>query len=238
MVGVSVHGKCGRTERSGSAMIGLDLKKSGDGEIGILCLGAHSDDIEIGAGATLLELSRRYPDARVAWHVMAADGVRADEARESAAYFTHGFANAEVHVHEFVDGLFPVQLQAIKQVMERVRSAFRADVVFTHYRGDIHQDHRTVSEVTWQTFRDHLILEYEIPKYDGDMGAPGVFVPVSESAKRDKLKAIQKYFVSQRDKDWFNDEAFSALLRIRGMECRSPSGYAEAYYCHKAMFFG
>jgi LmbE family N-acetylglucosaminyl deacetylase len=219
-------------------VIGLDLRIPASGEIGILLFGAHSDDIEIGAGATILELARRYPAARVAWHVMAAHGAREKEARESAAYFTGGFENAEVHVHGFADGSFPVQLQAIKQAMERVKAESRADIVFTHCRGDLHQDHRTVAEVTWQTFRNHLILEYEIPKYDGDMGAPAVFVPISESAKAEKLKALQRYFASQDDKDWFDEETFAALLRLRGMECRSPSGYAEAFYCHKAVIIG
>ena len=218
-------------------MIGLDLTVPANGAIGILCFGAHSDDIEIGAGATLLELSHRYPNARIAWHVLAADGIREEEARESAAYFTRGFANAEVNVHRFIDGAFPSQLQAIKQVMERVRETFIADIVFTHYRGDLHQDHRAVSDVTWQTFRDHLILEYEIPKYDGDMGAPNAFCPITDLLKNQKLEALHRNFSSQRNKDWFDGDAFSAIMRIRGLECRSASGYAEAFYCRKAVLF-
>lgn len=216
-------------------MIGLDFSVSASGEIGILCFGAHSDDIEIGAGATLLELARRYPRSRIAWHVMAATGIREREARDSAAYFTRAFADAEVHVHGFADGTFPTQLEAIKQALERAKETFRADIVFTHYREDLHQDHRTLGEVTWQTFRDHLILEYEIAKYDGDMGAPDFFFPVSDDVKDQKLRALRLHFASQRDKDWFDDEAFSALMRIRGLECRSPSGFAEAFYCRKAV---
>jgi len=216
-------------------MIGLNFSIPASGEIGILCFGAHSDDIEIGAGATLLELARRYPAARISWHVMAAKGEREREARGSAVYFTEGFANAEIHVHGLVDGTFPAQLQAIKQAMERAKETFQADIVFTHYRGDLHQDHRTVGEVTWQTFRDHLILEYEISKYDGDMGTPNVFFPVNNAVKEEKLEALQQHFASQRDKDWFDEEAFSALLRIRGVECRSPSGYAEAFYARKVL---
>jgi LmbE family N-acetylglucosaminyl deacetylase len=218
-------------------MIGLDFRVPESGEIGILCFGAHSDDVEIGAGATILELAHRYPAARISWHVLAAEGEREREARDSGEYFTRGFANAEVHVHGIVDSIFPMQLEAIKQVMERAKAAFQADIVFTHYRGDFHQDHRTVSEVTWQTFRDHLILEYEIPKYDGDTGAPSVFVPVSGAVKNEKLEALTRYFASQRGKDWFDEDAFSALLRIRGLECRSPSGYAEAFYCRKAVLY-
>ena len=219
-------------------MIGLDFIAPAGRELGILCFGAHSDDIEIGAGATLLELSRRFPNARIAWHVLAAEGGREREAKESAAHFTRGFASAEVNVHGLADGTFPAQLEAVKQVMERVKVKFPADIVFTHFQQDLHQDHRTVAEVTWQTFRDHLILEYEILKYDGDIGRPNAFFPVSDAARKEKLEALQKYFGSQRDKDWFDDEAFSALLRIRGVECRAPSGYAEAFHCRKAVFLG
>ena len=219
-------------------MIGLELDVPADRELGILCFGAHSDDIEIGAGATILEMARRYPEARIAWHVLAAEGTRADEARDSAAYFTQGFSRAEVQIHDFVDGTFPEQLTAIKRALEMAKESFPADVVFTHYREDLHQDHRTVAEVTWQTFRDHLILEYEILKYDGDIGRPNAFFPVSDAARNKKLEALQKYFGSQRDKDWFSEDAFSAMLRIRGVECRSPSGYAEAFHCRKAVFLG
>jgi len=118
----------------------------------------------------------------------------------------------------------------------RGKASFEADIVFTHFRGDLHQDHRTVGEVTWQTFRNQLIFEYEILKYDGDLGSPSAFFSVSNAMKKKKLAALEKYFSSQRDKDWFDAEAFSALMRIRGLECRSPSGYAEAFYCKKAVF--
>ncbi|WP_405240820.1 PIG-L deacetylase family protein [Lentisalinibacter orientalis] len=216
-------------------MIGLDFSGSPDRELGILCLGAHSDDIEIGAGGTVLELARRYPGARIAWHVLSAEGRREDEARESAGFFTKGFASVEVHVHGFADGTFPSQLPGIKQALQEIKEHFDADIVITHNREDLHQDHRTVGEVTLQTFRDHLILEYEILKYDGDIGRPNAFFPLSDSVRREKLEALQRYFGSQRAKDWFSEEAFSALMRIRGVECRSPSGYAEAFYCRKAL---
>ena len=219
-------------------MIGLNFIGPADREIAILCIGAHSDDIEIGAGGTILEIASRYPNSRIAWHVLAADGERADEARASAACFTRGFAHAEIQVHDFVDGTFPVQLTAIKRALEKVRDSFTADVVFTHYRDDLHQDHRTVGEVAWQTFRDHLVLEYEILKYDGDIGRPNAYFPVSDSVRREKLEILQEHFASQRGKDWFEEEAFSAMMRIRGVECRSPSGYAEAFYCRKARLLG
>ena len=220
-------------------MISLEPGKEVDGGLRILCFGAHSDDIEIGAGATVLGLARRHSDARIAWHVLAGKGAREAEARDSAAFFTHGFARAEVHVHGLDDGSFPAQLRELKCVLEEAKNAFPADIVLTHYRQDLHQDHRTLGEVTWQTFRDHLILEYEILKYDGDLSVPNMYVPVSESMKDQKLKALEQHFASQRGKDWFCAETFSALMRIRGVECRSPSGYAEAFYSRKmVMEFG
>lgn len=214
-------------------MIGLDLNAEEGREPRILCLGAHSDDIEIGAGGTVLELARRYPGAHISWHVLSAEGDREREARESAAYFTRGFASAEIQVYPFDDGIFPSQLPALKKALRDARDRFHPDVVLTHYRDDLHQDHRSVSEVTWQTFRDHLILEYEILKYDGDIGKPNAYVPIEDAVKNEKLEGLQKFFVSQRGKDWFSDESFSALMRVRGVECRSPSGYAEAFYCRK-----
>ncbi|WP_405234366.1 PIG-L deacetylase family protein [Lentisalinibacter salinarum] len=218
-------------------MIGLEIGGFSDRAIRILCVGAHSDDIEIGAGGTILELAQQYPAAHVSWHVLSAEGQRADEARDSAAYFTSGFAKAEIHIHEFPDGTFPAQLGAIKRTLEAARASFPAHIVFTHYRGDLHQDHRTVAEVTWQTFRDHLILEYEILKFDGDLGVPNAYVPVSDEVRGIKLEGLRRFFETQRDKDWFTDDALSALLRIRGVECRSRSGYAEAFYCRKAVIF-
>lgn len=217
-------------------MIGADFGRSPDGELRVLCLGAHSDDIEIGAGGAILELGRRYPAARIAWHVLSAAGGREREARESAAYFTQDFASAEVYVHQLADGAFPTQLKTLKRVMQEAKEHFPADLIITHYRDDLHQDHRMVGEVTWQTFRDHLILEYEILKYDGDLGSPNAFFPISDEVRQRKLEAIQKHFSSQRDKDWFSEDTFSAVMRIRGIECRSPTGYAEGFFCRKVVF--
>ena len=218
-------------------MIGLQFGRPRNGALSILCLGAHSDDIEIGSGATLLDLSRRYPKARIAWHVMAASDIRKDEARASAEYFTRGFAESRIFIHDFLDGLFPAQLAELKSTLEAAKIASEPDVVFTHFRADLHQDHRTVGEVTWQTFRDALILEYEIAKYDGDIGAPNCFFPVSDDDRHNKIEALERYFPSQRDKDWFDKTTFSALMRIRGVECRATSGYAEAFYMRKAVLF-
>lgn len=219
-------------------MLGLDLCLAADGTLNILCIGAHSDDIEIGAGATLRGLARRYPQARVSWQVFSAGGGRADEARLSANYFVDGFAEADIGIHDFPDGFFPVHLAELKSRMEEVRKAVRPDVIFTHYRHDLHQDHRTLAELTWQTFRDEFILEFEIAKYDGDLGTPNFFCPVSAELRQAKLDALERYFSSQRPKGWFSAETFSALMRLRGVECRSPSGYAEAFYCRKAVLHG
>ncbi|MEX0914978.1 MAG: PIG-L deacetylase family protein [Wenzhouxiangellaceae bacterium] len=216
-------------------MIGLDLVKPADGALSILCLGAHSDDIEIGAGATVLELARRYPEARIAWHVFAGAGSRGEEARASAEHFTRGYASANIAVHEFRDGYFPAQLADLKPQLEAAKAASKPDVVLTHFRGDLHQDHRTISDVTWQTFRDAFILEYEIAKYDGDLGAPNFFVPISVDAYKEKLESLERFFGSQRSKDWFTADTFSALMRLRGVECRAASGYAEAFYVRKGV---
>ena len=201
----------------------------------ILCLGAHSDDIEIGAGATILSLAAKYPQATICWVVFSARGARLDEAKSSAKYFSHKFHATEIVVHEIRDGFFPSSIETLKPLLEELKE-FNPDIVFTHYRNDLHQDHRTVSDLTWQTFRDHLILEYEIPKYDGDLGSPNVFHPVSIAEHSDKLAALNRFFVSQKDKSWFSDDMFSALMRLRGVECNSSSGFAEAFYCRKLVF--
>ena len=198
----------------------------------ILCVGAHSDDIEIGAGATLLSLAPRFPEAAVHWVVLAGGNRRSAEARASAAFFSSGFGKAEIVVHDFRDGFFPTQLANLKECLEGLKPV-APDLVFTHYREDRHQDHRTVSDLTWQTFRDHLILEYEIPKFDGDLGAPNLFHPVSVADRDRKLEALDRFFGSQRDKRWFTDDTFSGLMRLRGIECNAESGFAEAFYCRK-----
>lgn len=217
-------------------MLGLspnfDAGKSPD----ILCLGAHSDDIEIGALATVLHLAKAYPSARVTWAVFSASGERSDEARSSAEYCTQGFSESNIRLFEFPDGHFPQELTAIKAAFEELKTVCSPDLVLTHYREDRHQDHRTISDVTWQTFRDHLVLEYEIPKYDGDFGIPNFFVPASQEFCKQKLEILDRFFGSQRSKGWFNEDLFMAVMRLRGMECRSPTDYAEAFYVRKAVF--
>jgi LmbE family N-acetylglucosaminyl deacetylase len=211
----------------------LPLASGGRALRHVLALGCHADDVEIGCGATLLALTRAQPHAHVTLVVLSGEGRRGDEARASAASFLASAATSEVIVHEFRDGFFPYVGGEVKEVFEGLKSRLDPDVVFTHKRDDLHQDHRLVCELTWNTFRDHLIMEYEIPKYDGDLGSPNVFVPVPVEAARDKARLIVEVFASQRPKDWFDEELFLGLMRVRGMEVRSPSGYAEAFTCRK-----
>jgi LmbE family N-acetylglucosaminyl deacetylase len=199
----------------------------------VLALGSHSDDVEIGCGATLLALSRARPDVEITWVVLGAEGEREREARASAEAFMAAATRSEVVVHGFRDGFFPYIGGEVKDVFEELKSRLDPDVILTHARLDLHQDHRLVCELTWNTWRDHLILEYEIPKYDGDLGAPNVFVPVSEEIAREKVKLVLDAFKSQTEKHWFDEQLFLGLMRVRGMEGRSPSGYAEAFTCRK-----
>lgn len=199
----------------------------------VLFLGAHSDDIEIGCGGTVLELIQANPSVEIRWVVFSAGGVRATEARRSARKFIGARAADAVQLHEFRDGFFPVQLGDVKEAFEAIARSFKPDVVFTHRREDRHQDHRVVSDLTWNTFRRQLVLEYEIPKWDGDLGAPNTFVPLSTPVARKKVRLLMEAFASQRSKDWFDEETFRGLARLRGMECRAPSGFAEAFYGRK-----
>jgi LmbE family N-acetylglucosaminyl deacetylase len=199
----------------------------------VLALGSHSDDIEIGCGATLLALSRARPEVEITWVVLGAEGEREREARASAEAFMTAATRSEVVVHGFRDGFFPYIGGEVKDVFEELKSRLDPDVILTHARHDLHQDHRLVCELTWNTWRDHLILEYEIPKYDGDLGTPNVFVPVSEEIAREKVKLVLDAFRSQTEKHWFDEQLFLGLMRVRGMEGRSPSGYAEAFTCRK-----
>jgi LmbE family N-acetylglucosaminyl deacetylase len=197
----------------------------------ILCLGAHSDDIEIGCGGTLLRLLADHPGTAVHWLVFSASEERAAEARASAAWFLEGAAERTVEIRDFRDGFFPYNGGALKEAFEGLKQTFSPDLILTHYRDDRHQDHRAVSDLTWNTFRDHLILEYEIPKWDGDFGSPNLFVPLDEATVKRKIEALLACFPSQRSKHWFDEETFRAVLRLRGME--SGSRYAEAFYCRK-----
>lgn len=213
-------------------MRALQLAKPGD-RLSLLCLGAHSDDIEIGAGAMLLSLMERGVELDVHWCVLSGGGVRDDEARKSAADFLAQAACARIEIMSFRDGFFPEQGEAIKQWFEALKGRIDPDLILTHRRDDAHQDHQLVCRLTWNTFRDHQILEYEIPKWDGDIGQPNVYMPVSAAALARKIELLMAHFGSQRSKQWFDDETFRGLARIRGMECRAPERYAEAFFARK-----
>jgi len=201
----------------------------------LLCLGAHSDDIEIGCGGTIIAILERYENVIVHWLVFSSNEERAREALASAGVFLAGARHQEVSIKGFRDGFFPFQGEQIKEEFEAVKQRFSPDLVLTHYRDDRHQDHRLISDLTWNTFRNHLILEYEIPKYDGDIGSPNFFVPLEESICSRKIRYILESFGSQRQKQWFDEQTFSAILRLRGMEANSPTHYAEAFYCRKVI---
>lgn len=214
-------------------MIELKLKGLEGRRPCYLFIGAHCDDIEIGCGGTALELFRSRPDAHVHWVVLSSDQQRAREARKAASLFLKNVRDAEVVVKEFRGSYFPTEMSALKDYFEELKAAVRPDVVFAHYRDDLHQDHRTVGELVWNTFRDNLILEYEIPKYDGGLGSPSVFVPLSAAAVKRKVDVLMKVFKTQHARSWFTPETFRALMRLRGIECNAPSGYAEAFYARK-----
>lgn len=199
----------------------------------ILCLGAHSDDVEIGCGGTLLTLLERHPGSSVRWVVFAADDVRAGEARDSAADFLRGAARSRIDVHAFRDGFFPAQFAEIKQCFEALKRSGQPDLILTHHREDRHQDHRTLAELAWNTFRNHLILEYEIPKYDGDTGNPNLYVPLTRAAAERKAGLLMQHFGSQRARSWFTPETFLGLMRLRGIQSAAPEGYAEGFHAHK-----
>ncbi len=213
-------------------MIDLKLNLKQNRPLTILCLGAHSDDIEIGCGGTILRLISDYPGCRVHWVVFSALGVRKEEAQRGADAFAGREQIGSLHLHEFVDGFMPYNGEKVKGIFEELKTV-SPDVIFTHRGEDAHQDHRLLSELTWNTFRNHFILGYEIPKYDGDMGAPSVFVPLDQTICDRKVDQLMNTFHSQANKHWFDRSVFLGLMRLRGMECNSASGYAEAFYCRK-----
>ncbi|MFY9910150.1 MAG: PIG-L deacetylase family protein [Candidatus Sulfotelmatobacter sp.] len=214
-------------------MIHLNLAPT-KGALQILCLGCHSDDIEIGCGGTILRLANQYPDCRIHWVVFSAIGVREAEARRGAELFA-GSRVERIVLKAFQDGFMPYIGAEVKTVFEKDLKSLDPHLIFTHYGKDAHQDHRLISDLTWNTFREHLILEYEIPKYDGDLGRPSVFVPLEADASQKKVDSIIGTFQSQRSKRWFEPETFFSLMRLRGMECNASSGYAEAFYCRKLL---
>jgi LmbE family N-acetylglucosaminyl deacetylase len=212
----------------------IDLKMTVKGKtLKVLCLGAHSDDIEIGCGGTILKLIGDGKGVACDWVVFSAAGPRKGEADRSASAFMAGAAKRTVAVEGFRDGFFPFIGADLKDYFEGLKTRVKPDLIFTHHRADLHQDHRIISDLTWNTFRDHLILEYEVPKYDADLGSPNIYVPLDGAAVKKKIRFIMKNFASQAKNHWFTEETFRAVLRLRGVESNAPSGYAEGFHGRK-----
>ena len=202
--------------------------------LNILCLGAHCDDIEIGCGGTLLQILTERTDVRLTWVVFASNPARRQEADAGARLFSNGAGSLDLRIHDFRDGFLPTDPVRLKETFEHLKNDIpQPDVIFTHYRHDLHQDHRAVSDLTWNTFRNHLILEYEIPKWDGDMGQPNAFFPISRATGEAKIRFLHEAYASQAEKAWFSQDLFWSLMRIRGMESNAPDNIAEAFYSRK-----
>lgn len=216
-------------------MLGLLLDRPLSAPVRVLAIGAHPDDVEIGCGGTVMRLVERGAVAEACVVVLSGEGERAAEAEISANALLGSVSDSRVIVRDFPDGFFPYDGGEIKRFFEQLKAELSPDLVFTHQRRDLHQDHRLSSELTWNTFRDHMILEYEVPKYDGDIGQPNLFVPLEDELCRRKISHLMTHFPSQVPKRWFKEDLFSGLLRLRGMECNSPTSFAEAFYCRKAV---
>jgi LmbE family N-acetylglucosaminyl deacetylase len=216
-------------------MLPLLPRRAGDQPLSLLAIGAHPDDIEIGCGGTILKLIDQGAVAEVCWVVLTGEPIRATEAAASAEALLREAPTTRVILKEFRDGYFPYDGAQIKGFFEELKHQLTPDLILTHQRFDLHQDHRITSELTRNTFRDHLILEYEIPKYDGDMRSPNLFVTIDESQRARKIDHLMTHFGTQVPKRWFTEDLFSGLLRLRGMECNSPTMFAEGFYCHKAI---
>jgi LmbE family N-acetylglucosaminyl deacetylase len=214
-------------------MLKFEFVTSEDRPLKILCVGAHSDDIEIGCGGTILRLLSEFDDVEVDWVVLGSSGQRDEEAFSSANKFLGNAKRKEIIIKNFKESYFPYMGGEVKAFLEELKNLVSPDIIFTHFGRDLHQDHRLISELTWNTFRDHFILEYEVIKYDGDLGAPNFFVHISEAICQKKVGIIMDSFKSQGEKDWFTADAFFSVLRIRGIESKAPEKYAEAFYCRK-----
>lgn len=228
-------GRLGKRSARQKPMLPLRLNKQDGMPLSCLLLGAHCDDIEIGVGGTVLSLVERYPEAHFRWVVFASDARRAIEAESSARAFLGNVPDARIEINAFRESYFPYIGAEIKEYFEKIKKDFAPDIIFTHCRNDRHQDHRIISDLTWNTFRDHFVLEYEIPKYDGDLGQPNFFSPLSTRQLQRKIDLLVTHFSSQSHRPWFDSKTFSSVSRLRGVECNAPEGYAEAFFCRKAI---
>jgi LmbE family N-acetylglucosaminyl deacetylase len=201
----------------------------------ILCLGAHPDDIEIGCGGTILKILEEAPEAQFCWVVFSGTPKRREEAFQGSDFFLKNAKSKKIDVEQFRESYFPFIGVQIKDYFEKLKTALIPDMIFTHYSNDLHQDHRVISNLTWNTFRDHFILEYEIPKFDGDLGNPNFFVNLNKSFVERKINCLVDVFQTQKEKPWFDEETFRSILRIRGVESNSKTKYAEAFYCKKIL---
>lgn len=216
-------------------MLRLKLDFVGKKPFELLCLGAHSDDLEIGCAGTVLQLLQRHRRVNVTWAVLSATGERAREAHRSARVLLRGASKAQILLGGHTDGHFPSEFKQIKSHFEDLKRNVEPDLILTHRIEDRHQDHRLAAELTWQTWRDHLILEYEIPKYEGDLVQPNLYVPLAAVTAGRKVRHLMRYFGSQRGRSWFRPETFNALMQLRGIECRAVDGLAEGFYMRKAV---
>jgi len=217
-------------------LLRLVLPPDRQGPLRLLCLGAHSDDIEIGCGGTILRVIEEIPNVAVKWIVFSGNDRRGEEAHNSAAAMLDCVSEKQVQVLKFRDGYFPSQIGEIKDYFEILKREFEPSLVLTHRQSDAHQDHRLLAELTFNTFRNHLVLEYEIPKYDGDLGNPNFFVPLTQAHLQRKVDTISDHFVSQKARSWFVADTFFAMARLRGIGCNAPEGFAEAFYVRKMVF--
>lgn len=219
-------------------MFPLSLASADARRLEVLCIGAHCDDIEIGCGGTILTLQQRHAPCRIHWFVLTSDPTRRAEALAAAEMLVQPSARGEVRICELPDGLLPAHFAEVKRQFEDLKSAIEPGLIFTHHGRDVHQDHSLVSQVTWQTFRDHMIWEYEIPKYDGDLVTPNMYMPLSAAVATRKTELIMRSFPSQANKSWFNADNLLALMHLRGLESRAESGFAEAFHCRKLVCSG
>jgi LmbE family N-acetylglucosaminyl deacetylase len=199
----------------------------------VLCVGAHCDDIEIGCGGALIELRARYPRAKFHWAVFSSDAVRKPETLAAAAEMLGQGPHLTLDVLDFRGSYFPAEWSAIKDALEGVKTRIKPSLVFTHFLQDRHQDHRVLAELSWNTFRDHAILEYEIAKFEGDLAQPNVYIPLSTGVMERKVEALMRCFPSQHSRTWFDPDLFRGHMRLRGIECNAPSRFAEAFHARK-----